>query len=87
MSGYSGVIKDPITAIDWLQPAEVSAAEHCELSFAQQLEHAERELTKSNPLNDPCCLALAPEHEAIRWFISPGEVMAESAALASVSPA
>ena len=87
MSGYSGVIKDPITAIDWLQPVDVSPAEHCELSFAQQLENAERELTKSNPLNDPCCLALAPEHEAIRWFISPGEVMAESAAVASVSPA
>lgn len=75
LSNYSAIKKNPVAAINWLDDTPGCESETCEFSLAEELENAERELLRADLQSDPCCLQLAPEHEAIRWFVVPGEVV------------
>jgi selenocysteine lyase/cysteine desulfurase len=82
---YQEINKDPVAGINWLAPAPDCLSEAGEFSLAAELKHAREELSRTDHKKDTCCLKLAPEHERIRWFIAPGEVLQEPAAIVSVS--
>jgi selenocysteine lyase/cysteine desulfurase len=74
LNNYGAIRKNPLATINWLDDTPARPGHACEFSLADELENAERELLKADLQTDPCCLRLAPEHEAIRWFVVPGEV-------------
>ncbi|ALO45973.1 aminotransferase class V-fold PLP-dependent enzyme [Pseudohongiella spirulinae] len=77
-AGQSNDKGDPVAEIDWLNMQPGSIASLGPESLAQTLSEAERHLAISPAADNRSAFSMSsvfPEHESLRWFVSPDEVV------------